>query len=400
MPTALQNRVSFRPRFEAWDTSAYDKPNGRFVRSPGYGRAFVPAPLPPEISYDGETVRLLARAESMAGELRGGARCMRNPRVLVRPHLKREAVASSRIEGTTATLEDLNMQEALGNISGADSDALRLVEVQNCARALERSLDRMRSGGRGIGQELILGAHEILMGGVRGGDRTPGKLRGAQNAIVSISGARRAVAHVPPPPEAVSGLLDELWAFIADDDAPALVKCAVAHYQFEAIHPFADGNGRVGRMLVPLMLHAAGAADGPLLCVSAYFDYQRQEYYGRLRQVSQSGRWQEWVKFFLTAFAEQAADTARIAGRLEALRDDYAARLRSGNAKAGALELADELLGNPYVTVPRAAKLLGLSYMGAAAVVKSLEAAGILEKTDIKARAKVFAAREAERALR
>ena len=380
-----------------WDTSAYARPNGGFVDVPEYGKAFVPARLPPEISYDDEMIDLLARAEGAAGELRGRAKGV--PDAMIRPHIKREAVASSRIEGTMASLEDLNMQEALGNISRADSGGLRLAEVQNYVRALEVSL-KERSKDCRIGLDLILKAHEMLMRGVRGQDLSLGQLRERQNAIVSVGGVRRAVVHVPPPPDMVGDLLDDLWKFVGRNDGTSvLVKCAVAHYQFEAIHPFSDGNGRVGRMLIPLMLHVAGVMERPLLHVSAYMYYQRQEYYGGLRRVSQSGEWQEWIKFFLAAFAAQAADATQAIDRLGSLRADYASRLRSRNAKAGALALADELLANPYVTIPRAASLLDMSYVGASAAVRSLESAGILEETEIKARAKVFLAREAERSL-
>ena len=376
-----------------WDASDYAHPNGKFVDIPEYGKAFVPAPPPSKVPYDGEMIELLVMAERRVGELRGRARGIPNPDTLIRTHLKREAVLSSRIEGTAASLDDFNMQEALGNISLGDSQSLRLPEVQNYARALECSLKDLRSGKRGIGLGMILKAHGTLMRGVRGGDRSPGKLRGVQNAIVSVRGARRAIVYVPPPPEMIGDLLDGLWGFIRDCRMPALIKCAVAHYQFEAIHPFSDGNGRVGRMLVPLMLHAAGVMEQPLLHVSAYLDDRRWQYYVGLRQVSAAGAWQDWIQFFLAAFAEQAGDALGSIDKIDALRAGYAARLRSRSAKAGAL--AGELLGNPYVTIPRAARMLDMSYAGAAAAVGSLEDAGILERTEIRARAKVFLAREA-----
>lgn len=389
--------VGFRePRPGAtWDTSAYTRPNGKFVDVPEYGKAFVPAPLPSTIQYDAEMIKLLTLAERTVGELRGRGRGIPNPNMLIRAHLKREAVLSSRIEGTMASLDDLNMQEALGNISPADSQNLRLFVVQNYVQALEHSLEDLRSGNHKIGLDLTLKAHEILMRGVRGGDLFPGKLRDVQNIIVLIEGMHRTIVYVPPPPKMIRSLLNDLWAFIGDNNMPALVKCAVAHYQFEAIHPFSDGNGRVGRLLVPLILHAAGVMEQPLLYVSAYLEDRRWQYYGGLRQVSETSAWPDWIKFFLTAFAEQAGDAIRSIDKIDALRAEYVARLRSRNAKAGALELADALLGNPYVTIPRAARMLNMSYAGAAATVRSLEAAGILERTKIRARAKVFMAREA-----
>ena len=296
-----------------------------------------------------------------------------------------------------ASLEDLNMQEALGNIGAKDPHDARLAEVQNCVKALEHSLDRIGTGRCRIDQDLILGAHKILMDGVRGA-KSPGSLRTRQNAI-GMLGTRR-IVHVPPPPEMVRDLLGDLWAFVRSDRGMSpLIKSAIAHYQFEAIHPFPDGNGRIGRLLIPLIMHTSGVLPQPLLCASEYLESHRGEYYDRLQRVSEISEWDEWVKFFLAAFAEQAGAAIRRLDELGALKRAYAGKLRARSARAGALALLDVLFDNPYTTIPLAAKKLGVSYVGAMSAVKSMVGAGILEETDIKARAKAFLARGIEDAL-
>ena len=343
-----------------------------------------------------QMIELLIRAESKVGELRG--KSVSNPRMLIRAHLKREAVPSSRIEGTMASLEDLNMQEALGNISFQDSHHMRLIEVQNYVKALEYALGRIRTAGCRLDLDLILGAHKILMDGVRGGDKSPGVLRTTQNVIALLGTGR--IVHVPPPPETVRDLLNDLWMFVhTANGTSALIKSAIAHYQFEAIRPFSDGNGRIGRLLIPLIMHTSGVLTQPLLYVSAYLEAHRGEYHERLHRVSKSSDWNSWIKFFLVAFAEQADATIRGLEGLDSLKRGYADRLSAQNARASALVLLDGLFDNPYTTIPRAAKQLDVSYVGAASAIRSLADAGILQETEIKARAKVFLARGIEDAL-
>lgn len=236
------------------------------------------------------------------------------------------------------------------------------------------------------------------MDGVRGGDKSPGVLRTKQNVIALLGTGR--IVHVPPPPGMVKDLLDDLWAFVrAADGTSALIRAAVAHYQFEAIRPFSDGNGRIGRLLIPLIMHTSGVLAQPLLYVSAYPEAHRGEYHERLHRVSKSSDWNSWIEFFLAAFAEQADSTIRGLERLDSLKRDYAGRLSARNARAGALVLLDRLLDNPYTTIPRAAQQLDASYVGAASTVRSMVDAGILQEAEIKARAKVFLARGIEDAL-
>ena len=252
------------------DFGGYTAPNGT-IEADGDGQmTFVPRRLPPDVAYDSEMVMLLAEAERKVGELRGKGGELDNPRVLLKSNLKREAVYSSRIEGAPASVEDLNMYEAVGGIGGAKMGRLRLREVVNYLVSLEWTMKRMRDGRREIDLEMMLEAHRMLMTGVRGNEKDPGRLRDRQNWIVASRRTGAVVVYTPPPPEMVPGLLGDLEAFFRTDhrDIPALVKCAMAHYQFEAIHPFRDGNGRIGRLLLP----PAAVQDRPATRTAALYE--------------------------------------------------------------------------------------------------------------------------------
>lgn len=367
----------------------FTKPNGRFV---GEYSAFVPKKLPPSFSMDRESLALLARAERKMGELKGRGRELENPHILLRTYLKREAVLSSRIEGTLASLEDLNKHEAFGGVSVKDARNLRLAEVINYVRALEESLQKIRRSGV-IDAETLKQAHKTLMSGVRGGDKNPGKLRRQQNWI-----AGRALVYTPPPPENVEELLSNLVDFVkSDDEISPLIQCAVAHYQFEAIHPFLDGNGRIGRLLVLLLLHNKDMLLEPALYLSAFFDRHRKEYYAGLLQVSQKSRWRAWIRFFLHAFESQACESIECVDKLVRLRKKYRGRVYK---QPRAAMLADALFSNPYTSVPRAQKTLKATYPSAKRAVYSLVDAGILKEMGKHGGRMTFVAQEIEDALR
>ena len=379
----------------------FTKPNGRFEANPDGQPTFVPRELPPTVRYDRELVTLLAQAERKVGELKGRGGELENPHILIRAYLKKEAVLSSRIEGTMATLKDLNRQEAVGNVGAKDADRLGLREVLNCVNALEDSLKAMRETGRRVNMDVIRAAHKILMDGVRGHDKAPGKFRDQQNWVIRTQGTRREIVYTPPPPEKIPALLENLEGFIrTDDESPSvLIQCAVLHYQFEAIHPFIDGNGRIGRLLIPLILYEKGIMPEPLLYLSAYFDRHRERYYGGLLAVSQKSGWLEWIKFFLMAFIEQAEEAVENIQRLMTLMRRHKDTLRKRSASGNVVFLMESLFSNPYVTIPKAARLLGVTYPSAKSVVMTLVDAGILQPTDILYRSKVFVAREIEDAL-
>lgn len=364
---------------------------------------FVPNRLRPGMPADIDMVRLLGRAERSVGELKGMCDGHPDPRSFARACLKREAVSSSRIEGVGATLDDLNVHEAVGGAIDPASDGARLQEVVNCARALDEAVSGAgEDGPREVGLGAILRAHRTLMLGVGGGEKAPGRLREAQNYIVRYAGRGAEVRYKPPPHGGVAKLLGDMIEFLRatpDKELSGLVQCALAHYQFEAIHPFLDGNGRVGRLVIPLILTSKGVLPEPLLCLSAYFDENREEYYFRLRRVSQASEWRQWTAFFLTAVAEEAGRTTRAMRGAARLLDRYRGSLSGMGAGPYAELLLPSLLANPYTTIPLAAKALGKTYPAAKKAVNELVAAGILRRADVKCRAKVFYAEEIDRTL-
>lgn len=377
------------------------KPNGGFEENDDGHLTFVPNNLPPPVSYDDELVMLLAQAERKVGELKGEGSQLENPHILIRTYLKREAVLSSKIEGTLASLEDLNRHEAVGGIGKDASERLRLIEVVNYVGALEDSLEKIAEPGQEIDLDILRAAHARLMTGVRGGDKDPGKIRTRQNWIVETRVTRQTIIYTPPSPDNVAPLLESLEEFIQAnrDDVSVLIQCAMIHYQFEAIHPFLDGNGRIGRLLLPLILHKSGMLPVPLLYLSAYFDKHRQEYYDGLLTVSQKSRWRAWIKFFLRAFAEQADETIKNIRKLHDLKREYREKILQNNTSSNVVLLMEHLFANPYITIPGAAKFLSVTYPSAKNAVMTLVDVKILKLTDLVSSSKVFLAPEIEDAL-
>ena len=384
-----------------WDNSKFTKPNGSFEINAENQLVFIPNKLPPSgINYDNEMILLLARAERKIGELKGRGDTMVNPHILIRAYLKREAVLSSKIEGTLASLKDLNMHEAFGSIGKNTKDDLRLREVLNYVNALESALKKIKEPNQIINLELVKASHKILMTGVRGGDKNPGEFRTRQNWIAKIQGTRKIIIYTPPPPEKIMELFENLEKFLQEDhDISVLIQCAFIHYQFEAIHPFLDGNGRIGRLLLPLVLYKKGLLPEPLLYLSAYFEKNLKEYYDGLLMTSQKSEWEEWVKFFLRAFMEQADETIKNIQKLVDLQKRYRETLREKNTSNKIILLMEHMFVNPYITIPQVADYLQVTYPSAKAAVMKLVKEGILKETDIKSKSKVFLAKEIETIL-
>ena len=384
-----------------WDSSKFTKPNGSFETNIDNQLTFVPNLLPPNISYDNELIMLLARAERKVGELKGKGDELKNLHILIRAYLKREAILSSKIEGTLASLKDLNKQEAVGNIGEKMARSLRLREVINYVNALESALEEIKKPNHIIDLNVVKTAHKILMTRVRGHDKNPGEFRVQQNWIVETQGTKQKIIYTPPPPEKILDLLKNLETFIQSEhkQTSALVQCAIIHYQFEAIHPFLDGNGRIGRLLLPLMLYKKGLLPKPLLYLSAYFDKYQNEYYKGLLTISQKNKWRDWINFFLRAFEEQADETIKNIQTLTDLEKQYKETLIEQNASTKAVILMEHMFENPYTTIPRAMEFLKVTYPSAKNTVMTLVDAGILRQTDISYRSKVFLAREIEEAL-
>ena len=375
----------------------YTNPNGSVRTSREGLQTFVPADLPPTIGYNREMVLLLAEAERRMGELKGRGASLGNPHILLRTYLKREAVVSSKIEGTLASIEDLNRYEMLG-IGKVHAKKLRLQEVVNHVAALEWALKEIKVDGREIDLDIIRGSHKILMDGVRGQGQNPGEFRDKQNMIVKQGARSGQIVYTPPPPEIIPELLCNLEKFCVTvhKDIPVLIQCALIHYQFEAIHPFGDGNGRIGRLLILLMLSKRSLLPKPLIYLSAFFDRHLAEYYHGLLNVSRKSRWSAWVKFVLRAFIDQSDEAINTIEKLEGLRIKYRGVLHDRNASGNTITMMESLFENPYISIPLAQKRLGVSYNSAKGAVMTLVEAKILVQTGIPHRSKIFVAAEIE----
>ena len=352
-------------------TSDFRSTDAGFVhRSFGGIDTFVPA-LPRGIEYD-RLALPLSKADAALSDLSGVGRLLPNPHLLIGPYLRQEAVLSSRIEGTRASLTDVFLDDA-GEGDASQAAAEDREEVRNYVLALEHGLALLRSG-RPITLNFVLGLHAVLMHGVRGGDKSPGRFRAIQNWIGGSTPEQ--AAYVPPPPELLAERLAIWERFVNERDTmPDLVQCAVMHEHFEAIHPFVDGNGRIGRLLVTLFLLERERLSQPLLYLSSYIDAHRRDYYDRLQAVRTDGDWTHWLLFFLTGVEETANRARTQTVALVALREELRNRTRD-NAKA--TQLVDFLFLNPYVSVQGIMKLLDIADPTARRLVRDLETEGIL----------------------
>lgn len=383
---------------QGWDRGFAD-PNGTLVTGKGGTRSFIPNPLPPE--WDMAPIHeAYVRAEKAISGLGAVMRVISVPDLLTSLYIRREAVQSSRIEGTLASLDDLLQYEAGRHIGAGEKARLGITEVSNCAMAMEAAMATIEGGG-GITADLIKSAHRMLLHNVTGQEKNPGCVRANQNAIVMEGGNGSEVVYVPPPPEMVGRMLDALVKFMDSTHAgiPVIVQCAMAHYQFEAIHPFGDGNGRVGRMLIPLMLARSGTLSRPLLQLGEYMAHNRMEYYGCLKRVSQKSEWNNWLALFMRAFAEQAEATIETIIALAELRIRYV-EITSGSPRSVARRIVEMLFANPYVTTRRVKENLGVSQTGAVRGISRLVKAGVLRRVPARHRTRVWVAHEVIGAIR
>ena len=351
--------------------------------------AYHPPRAPSEITLSASLINLLAEANHALGDLDGTGRRLPNPHLLIGPYLRREAVLSSRIEGTQSGLSDVSRGEASG-ITQPEQDTR---EVLNCVFALENGvLGRTKLP---VTRRLVRELHARLMEGERGGDRAPGEFRRYQNYVAPKGVPIEDAIFVPPPPGPVlDAALDDWERFVhRNDDIPLLVRCAWMHYQFETIHPFADGNGRVGRLLIPLLLIERHALSQPLLYVSAYLERHRDAYYVSLMRGRHTGRIDDWLELFFRAVASQARDAARRADRLTALREEYHRRFARSRS-AAIRPLIDELFARLVITVGALARVAGTSEVAAQDAINTLLAAGLLRETTGKKRGRAYLASE------
>lgn len=353
---------------------------GRYVAQPTGYRAFMPTNLPPAppVLLDGELQRLLSEADRALGRLDGSIHTLPNPDLFVYMYVRKEAVLSSQIEGTQSSLQDLLSAEANAIAPDTPRD---VDEVVSYVRAMNHGLQRLEQ--LPLSVRLIREIHEELLRGVRGSHLTPGELRRSQNWIGPGGSTLANATFVPPPPADVPQALGELESFLhRADDLPLLVKVGLAHAQFETIHPFLDGNGRVGRLLITFLLCERGALHKPVLYLSHFFKANRQEYYERLQAVRDAGDWEGWLKFFVRGVAEvslQATDTAR---RILLLREDHRTAItdRLGRAAGNGHRILQYLYEHPIVSATQVQELLGTTFAGANQIVRRLVEIGILQE--------------------
>ncbi|MBU1147355.1 MAG: Fic family protein [Candidatus Omnitrophica bacterium] len=356
--------------------------------------AFVPNSLPPLITYNKDIVGLLSEADRQLGNLSGVGALLPNPYLLITPYAKREAVLSSKIEGTQTSLSDLFYFEA-ANKEGRQKEAKKtdVLEVINYVKAMNYGIKTLKK--LPLCLRLIREIHKELMRGVRGERLTPGDFRRSQNWIGPSGCTLNEATYVPPPVHEMKEALGDLEKFLHDRESfPGLIQCALIHYQFEAIHPFLDGNGRIGRLLITLFLCEREYLVYPMLYLSAFFEKYRNEYYARLLAVSEKGEWEEWIKFFLRAVAAQAKDAVDNSKAILNLLDKYRKIIQKQKGSTYTLKLLEEIFLNPFVTIPYVAKKLGTTYPTAKAAVERLKKVKILFEASEKQWGKVYCAKE------
>ena len=314
----------------------------------------------------------LSNADTALGRLAGVGRLLRDPHLLVRPNVTREALASSRIEGTQASLSDVFQAAA----SGGSSPDSNVREVENYIRAMETGLQLLEQ--LPISNRVLRTIHGTLVQDVRGRERQPGEFRETPVWIGSPTDTPEHATYVPPLSDEMHAALRD-WELFANQDPrmPMLVRCALLHYQFETIHPFLDGNGRLGRLLIVFFLMQQGRLPAPLLYISSYLKDQRPEYYERLQAVRERGELQEWIQFFLTAVAAQAEDAVARAEQLVDLRERY--RLDLAETRSRATEVVDLVMKNPIISSYTIQRRMEVTNQGARNLILQLQRRGLIE---------------------
>lgn len=363
---------------------------GTYVSQAAGYQAFVPSALPPDppIAFAGEIQQRLSEADLALGRLDGSIYTLPNPDLFVYMYVRKEAVLSSQIEGTQSSLQDLLAAEAefLDATTPKDVD-----EVVNYVRALNHGLARLRE--LPVSIRLIREIHAELLKGVRGSRLTPGELRRTQNWIGPGASTPANATFVPPPADEVPRVLGELGTFLhADDGLPLLVRIGLAHAQFEMIHPFLDGNGRVGRLLITFLLCERGALRKPVLYLSHYLKAHRQEYYDRLQAVRDSGDWEGWLAFFLRGVSDVSAQATETARRVLELREQHRTLIADGLGRAAGNghRVLQHLYEHPIVSAGQVQTLLGTTFAGANQIVRRLVEIGILREITGHARHRRF----------
>ncbi len=353
--------------------------------SQGSYSAFVPAPLPPELDWTPRLIGALSDADRLIGRLAGEGGRLPNPHIFIRPFVQREAVLSSKIEGTQATLGELLAAEAGATVDRSPDD---LREVGNYVVALEHGISRLKK--LPLCVRLTRELHEKLMMGVHG-HQAPGRFRKIQNWIGKPGSTVATASYIPPPPGEVEPCLAAWEKFLHESTLPPLVTIALAHYQFEAVHPFLDGNGRVGRLLISLFLIERQILPTPLLYLSAFFEASRRDYYDGLHGISERGAWNDWLEYFLLGVARMSEDALSRATRINQLLAQWQKKV-SGESSNNPSRVVELLGANPFITTKGVAEKLAVAFTTAQRAIERLERAGIIKRVGDAKRDRVYCA--------
>jgi Fic family protein len=353
--------------------------------------AYNPDPLPPDIEYTPELTEKVANARATVGKLAGIGQIVYESRMLLLgPFIRREAVFSSRIEGTYATVSAVYAHEAGEEDAIEGTTRHEAAEVLNYVRATQEGLSRINQSE--ITSELLKDLHDILMTDVRGGEKNPGEFRPDQRAIGSRD--PREARFVPPAPHRVPYEMDSLIQYIqGEPEFDPLIDISLIHYQFETIHPFTDGNGRMGRLLVTMLMDKYDLLPDPFLYLSSYFNQYRDEYVDSLFNVNSKGEWEEWISFFLDGVIDQSKEVFIRSKELLELRNAYRERYQERQSEA-LLTIIYELFRNPVITISQAEDRTGVGYQAARNTIYELEDDGVLTEVTGKDRYKVYHANE------
>ena len=340
--------------------------------------AFVPDPLPQHLNLSSQTWQAVARANYALGMLRQGEDLVPNPGLLRRPSLRREAQSTSALEGTFAPMEDVLAADMVD--SAAHSQAMR--EILNYVQAAEYAFDTIADSAPSV--SLLCGLHQILVVGTESDGPEAGRIRSIPVAIGARGGSIYEARFVPPPPGlALEAAVGDLVEWIGQSGARSfdpVVAAALGHYQFETLHPFNDGNGRIGRLLIVLQLISSGVLTQPLLTVSPWFEARRDVYQESLAEVSASGSWDQWVRFFAEGVTASADETANRLRQLLEVQKDFHRRLQDAHVRGVARDIVDLIIGDPFVNVPHLADATGKTYQAVSNAVHRLEEVRVLDQ--------------------
>ncbi|MCM1004267.1 MAG: Fic family protein [Candidatus Gastranaerophilales bacterium] len=353
-------------------------------------KSFMPASLPPKppIELTNEIVEILVKANKQLALLEGIASRIPNMNLFISMYVRKEALMSSQIEGTQATLEDVldpNLEENTNRPVG---------DVVNYIKATDYAINRLKE--LPLCNRLIKEAHEVLLQGVRGQNKSPGEFRHSQNWIGAAGCNLLNARYVPPSVEDMKQAMSDLEKYINEDDTlDVLIRAGLIHYQFETIHPFLDGNGRIGRLLITLFLMEKKVLTTPALYISYFLKKNRIEYYDRMNEVRLKGNYEQWIKFFLEAVYESAKDATETIDKLVALHDKNCAKVEKlGRRAKNAIRVFEYLESNPIIEIQKTCKELGIAFNTMSSIVKDLTSIGVLVQTSTQSRNRTFAYRE------